>query len=1167
MRSSTTCLLCLLLTFAVIATAQLETGVLSGTVSDPSGAVVSGATVTAKNLGTGLTRTITSSSNGSYTLVNLPPGRYEITVGTPGFDTFKQTVDVTVGGRTTVDAALKVGTTGTVVEVVAENAGAQVNTQDQQISNTVTSAEIAQLPSLTRNPYDFVQIGGNVSTDPNNTSNRGVGANLNGGREASTDVLLDGNQNVSLFGAGVGQAVPLDSVQEYKVITSSFSAQYGRAAGGIVNVATKSGTNQYHGSLYEFNRISALAANTYQEDADAAIGQPDPPDHFTRNQFGYAVGGPVLPRTRDKLFFFSSTEWTRVRSSGAQFANVLTPQFLALTAPATQTYFQTFGKTLAGTPTGAVTTYADLIAHGDIKTANPATVARVGALPIFEKVAYLTPSNSGAGDPQNTYANVDRVDWNISDRTQFFGRYAYQNESFFQGVVNASPYAGYNTGEIDKNHNALLSLNHIFSPTILSSTKLSYNRLFDLQPLNGAPGPTLYFDKSNTTSFANGTQVAFPGYTEYSPGNGIPFGGPQNLYEFDQDLSITRGSHTWRIGGQFIQTRDNRIFGAYENPVQVAGENSNADSAIQGLLQGSLFNQTAAFQGAIFPQGKFPCLNDPATGKAIVTAACTLTTPVSSPSFERNNRFNDGAVYAQDDWKASSRLTLNLGVRWEYYGVQHNADPNVESNFYLGTGSNFLQQVRNGQVLTTPQSPNHGISAQSFKDFAPRVGFAFDPFGNGKTSVRGGYGIAYERNFGNVTYNVIQNPPNYGVIALASGCGTPAPAGCSHVGGDTSAPIGIQTSTAGPLAGSGVSKPFPQTSLRAVDPNIKTAYSHIYSFAIEHEVLPNTLLAIEYSGSRGIHQYGIVNINKLGFGEYIGDTRANRANLGFSNINFRDSVGDSYYNGVNVRLQTNNLANLGLHMQVNYTYSHSIDDLSTTFSESANSFNLGFTNPFFPGQDRGNSDFDTRHRVVFSGIYDPTFLAFKNRSRLVQDLFGGFEFAPIFTARTGTPFTLFDCTNQGVSCGRVVGAPDLPFSGTPKAVAGVANVYDYITIPADAFNPSTGFKGLGVDYPVCSSGGSCLINAGVDKNAFRSPNNWNLTMGVYKNIKFTERLTLQLRGEFYNLLNHHNQYVLVGNADASSAATVQTAKGSPVGGVPGPNDERRNIQFGAKITF
>jgi len=1174
MRTARYFLATLVLAFATFAFGQAETGTLSGTVTDSTGAVIAGAKVTATNLGTGLARSASTGANGSYTIVDLPPATYQVTVDSGGFSTFKQTVAVNVGSRVTVDAAMNVGTTGTVVEVTAEAAGAQVNTQDQQISNTVTSTQISELPSLTRNPYDFVQTGGNVSTDPNGTTARGVGVSLNGQRSASTNILLDGNQNVDLFVSGIGQGVPLESVQEYKVITSDFSAQYGRASGGVVNVATKSGSNAYHGTLYEFNRVSALAANTYQENADAAIGHPDPADHFTRNQFGYSVGGPVLPRTKDKLFFFSSTEWTRIRSNGSQFAQVPTPQFLALTAPATQTYFNTFGKTLAATPTGQVTTYADLVSNGDTANgSNPLTAAKVGNTPIFQKVAYLVPANSGAGNPQNTYSTVNRIDWNLSDRTQFFGRYAYQNVDQFPGTNNSSPYAGYNTGSVNKNHNALLSLTHIISPTLLSTTKLSYNRLFNFQPLNGAPGPTLYFDNQAVTSFANNVQVAFPGYTQFTPGSGIPFGGPQNLYEIDEDINWTRGAHTLHFGGEYDHIRDNRLFGAYENPVQVAGETNDADSGIQGLLQGVLFNQAASFQGAIFPQGKFPCLKDVNTGNTIQTPQCTLTTPVTQPNFERNNRFNDGAIYAQDDWKATSKLTLNLGVRWEYYGVQHNADPTVESNFYLGSGSNPLQKVRNGLVITTPNSPTGGLTHQNFKNFGPRIGFAFDPLGNGKWAVRGGYGIAYERNFGNVTYNVIQNPPNYGVIALTSGCGSPAPPGCTsklHGSPDTASPIAIQTSVAGPLAGSGVSKAFPQTSLRAVDPNIKTAYAHMYSFSVEHEIVPNTVLAIEFSGSRGIHQYGIVNINKTGFGEYLGDTIKNRLNLGYTNVNFRDSVGDSYYNGVNVRLASSNFARQGLQLTTNYTYAHSVDDLSSTFSESAGNQNLGFTNPFTPGQDRGNSDYDVRHRLAFSGIWSPPFLEFKNSSRLVQSLLGGFEFAPILTVRTGTPFTLFDCHAQVSSCVRAVGAPDLALSGTPVAVPGKANLYNYIPIPADAKNTSTGFNNLGPEYPVCGSAG-CFINGGLSKDSFSSPGYYMLDFGAYKTFKFTERVSLQFRGEFYNLLNHHNQYVNTANATIGKNF-IQTVKGAQGGagvsaGVAGPNDERRNVQLGAKIIF
>jgi hypothetical protein len=242
-----------------------------------------------------------------------------------------------------------------------------------------------------------------------------------------------------------------------------------------------------------------------------------------------------------------------------------------------------------------------------------------------------------------------------------------------------------------------------------------------------------------------------------------------------------------------------------------------------------------------------------------------------------------------------------------------------------------------------------------------------------------------------------------------------------------------------------------------------------------------------------------------------------------------------------------------------------MDDLSSTFSQSGNNFNLGFTNPLSPGQDRGNSDYDIPNRFVFGGIWEPPFLAFKNSSGVVRALLGGFEFAPIFNVQSGSPFNIYDCTNAAYSCPRVISAPGLAYSGTPTQVPGVANSFDYIAIPAAAANPYQQPIEGASDIPVCTSAG-CFIGAGVGKDQFRAPRNWNLTMGVYKNIKFSERLNLQLRGEFYNILNHHNQYVVVGNTDISSESIVTTVKGSP-GGVPGAADERRNVQIGAKFIF
>ncbi len=1150
---------------------QAETGQITGTVTDPSGAVVDKAKVTVTNVGTGRARTVQTNNNGVYTVTNLEPANYEVAVEGAGFTPFKRTVEVTVGGRLTVDAQLAVTGGGTTVEVNAEG-GAQVNTQDQSISQVVSAAQVDTLPSLTRNPYDFVATSGNVASDPNgSTGPNGVGVAINGQRSASTDILLDGGENVNAFSANVGQQVPLDSVQEFRVLTSDYTAEYGRAGGGVVNVATKSGTNTYHGAAYEYNRISALAANTFDESASNYLaahtpgGVRAPHDRFVRNQYGFRLGGPVLPATKDKLFFFTNSEWIRIRSNGSQIALVPTPQFISQTAANTQAFFSQFGKLRSNAvPTGKFVTVAPSAAY-----TGPAVAG-----PTFEEVRFSVPSDAGAGAPENGFLNVDKVDWNITNSTTISFRYSLQKDNFFGGTVSNSAYQGYDTGAVDENHNGMISVTHVFSPTVVSSTKLLYNRLDLLQPLGTAPiGPGLYLNRANTASTVGGENVILPGYLPTSPGNAIPFGGPQNNYEANEDVSITHGNHTMKFGGEFIQLRDNRTFGAYETSVEQLGGTS-AGSGVAALLNGTVFN----FQGAIDPNGAFPCARNPNTGATIVTPSCTITLPVSSPSFVRNNTFNDGAAYGQDAWKVTPRLTLNLGLRWEYYGVQHNSNPNIESNFFFGSTGSLFDRIRNGYVATTPNSPLHALYAKNFNNYAPRVGFAYDIFGDGKWSVRGGYGIGYERNFGNVTFNMIQNPPHYAVISLISGKDVPQ--------------IFITNSNAGPLAGTGT-KALPRTSLRAVDPHLKNAYAQQYSLALEHEIVANTVIALEYTGSRGEHLYSIANFNKNGFGAvYEGDGNAysgsptnpnGRLQTQYSNINFRGSNGDSYYNALNVRLQSSNFAKIGLQLTTNYTYAHAIDNLSSTFSQSGNNFNLGYLDPFNPAVDRGNADFDTRHRLVFSGIYDPTFLAFKN-SKLLRDTIGGWEFVPIFTFRSGTPYTIFDCRNAVTSCPRALAA-GMPATGSPQVVPGAGNIYNYLNIPLAAQNlyvdPITGAS----DIPTCTGpqGGGCSLPfPGNGRNHYYGPGAYNLNLGVQKNFQITERVKVQFRGEAYNVLNHHNFYVVTSNTDASNCSIdpnsavsaclpgtitpVQAKKGS-VGGTATPLDERRQMQLALRFEF
>src|SRR5664280_627922 len=333
-------LLAILALFSIWAFGQTETGQITGTIRDASGAVVSGAKVTVKSVNTGVTRDASTNSSGIFTVSSLRPDTYEVTVEAGGFQKVTRNIQVTVGGTSDISTQLAVTGGATTVEVTGSAEAAAINTENQTLSQVITSKQVMELPTLTRNPYDLVGTAGNVTEDA--SSARGAGYSINGLRSASTNILLDGGQNVDEFTAGVGQAVPLDSVQEFSVLTNNFTAEYGRASGGVVNVVTKSGTNTFHGGAYEYNRVSALSSNTYQNDADRAqaladgtclAGQPCPVGQkgvFDRNQFGFDIGGPII---KNKLFFFSNTEWIRVRSASPTTFTILDPASVSLLAP------------------------------------------------------------------------------------------------------------------------------------------------------------------------------------------------------------------------------------------------------------------------------------------------------------------------------------------------------------------------------------------------------------------------------------------------------------------------------------------------------------------------------------------------------------------------------------------------------------------------------------------------------------------------------------------------------------------------------------------------------------------------------------------------------------------------------------------------------------------
>ena len=1108
--------------------AQTDTGTIVGTVTDPTGAVVTGAAVTVTHTATGAKRTTTTSSTGTYTVTDLPPGTYEILISASGFAEQKQNVVVTIASQTSLASKLTLAAAGVTVEVSGGAGAVQVETQSSELSTVVTSQQVSQLPSLTRNPYDFVALSGNAQPDGGAVARGAMNMTLNGQRAASTGILLDGAENVDTFTATVGQQVPLDSVQEFRVSTNNFAAEYGRASGGIVNVASKSGTNQFHGSAYEFNRLSGLATNTYDNNANDIPRSP-----FTRNQFGYSIGGPIL---HNKLFFYNTTEWIRVRSGAFNLAYVPDPAFIALSAPNTQSYFQTFGTLKPGTQTLSTLTANDLVnlgvsAPGSLVSQLPANT------PALDLIKYRFNGDVGGGAPQNNIDSLTRIDYNWNNKTQLFGRYAVLSDDLFPGFISFSAYSGFDTGQTDLNQNVLLSLTHTVTNNLLSTTKFSYNRLTQRQPegpLGTVPGLLIGLGGNGIT--VNNQVNMLPGYLPFAPGAALPFGGPQNVTEIDQSFAWTHLKHNFKFGAEYIYIQDNRVFGAYENGIQYLSQ-GDPGTAYDNILNGQLFRASVA----IYPQNKFPCFRDPLTNAPIQTPDCTLNGPASPPNFSRSNRYNDFAWYVQDSWRVRPRVTVNLGLRWEYYGVQHDNFPPNNANFVLGPGFNIYQQVQNGFVTNGGALPGGNLWAPKWSNFAPRIGVAWDVFGDGKTSFRAGYGIAYERNFGNVTYNVIQNPPNYAVLNV-------------QVPRDVNA-LPITTNNFGP-AGQPGAFPFRSPTLRAVDNNIKTAYANVWNASIERQVLPNSVFALEYAGSRGIHGYTIQDYNDTSYGPTYtgigcgGTGGANCVNptqflnQQYNNINYRTNGNDSWHEALNVRFTSSNLLNQGVNLTANYTWSHTQDYSSATFggSDQLAAQALGTLNPFNPKFDKGDSDFDMRNRLAISAVWE---LPYANKAHgMNKAVLDGWTLAPIFYANTGYPYTIFDCTNAQTSftCPRYIPSALVGTTGNTSTNAAHLlgpNSFAYQSIPAPLVYGSI-YNGNG-SVPTCLSNPAtgltlatgCVFPSDMtSRNQFRQAGFWNYNLGIYKSFALTEKYNLQFRAEFYNLFNHSNYYVQTGNVNS-----------------------------------
>ena len=600
---------------------QTEFAKLTGNVVDPGGAGVPAASVTVKSVDTGSLRSVTANASGSFTVSDLIPGKYLITASAPGFSRIDKQVTLTVGAKVSVDLPLEIGNTSTVVEV--SESAVHVDTTTQTLGTVVSESQLRELPTLTRNPYDLVGISGNVSegdacTGTAVTTGCGAGFAINGLREASTNVLLDGAANNDEFAGKVGQAVPLDSISEFSILTNNFTAEYGRASAGIVNVATKNGTNDFHGTVYEFNRVSDLASNGFNNNAFDI-----PKSVFTRNQFGYSAGGPIK---RNKLFFFSSTEWLRIRSTAV--TEVVVPDQKSHLADGAEHTARVFSRPTASfLPARALPkTYSINQVNNATGTSlcgsNTACNALNPDMPILDLVAYSAPGDAGGGFPENGYQTVNRIDYNLTDKTQIYGRYALQSTFDFPGYVSNSPYQGFNTPENDFNNNMLVSVVHVFNANWVSQSKAVFNRL--------ERGAAVWFLSGCTDALyqraGHGRDRKAPAWSSRGTARSHPaaaflLAGRSTSPSYTKTSLTHMGSMTYASAEHLLTYEDKRTFGAYETAGDYLSTGTNVGEAIGGLLDGQL----AELAVAVSPQGKYP--------------GDTVNLPLGPPNFSRSNRY------------------------------------------------------------------------------------------------------------------------------------------------------------------------------------------------------------------------------------------------------------------------------------------------------------------------------------------------------------------------------------------------------------------------------------------------------------------------------------------------------------------------------------------------
>jgi outer membrane receptor for ferrienterochelin and colicin len=1243
--------------------AQVQNGQFTGTVTDPSGAAVPNAKVTVSSQATGLSVTTTTNQSGNYTVKELPIGTYKLTAEASGFKTVSDTnVVLNAGVIAHVDFKMALGQAKEVIEVTG--ALAQVNTEDSKLASTVTSTQINALPLNGRNVFDLMQI----STGAVNVSGvdfeNGHGTVVNGVREDFNGFLINGVSNKGLSGGVVN--VPIqDSVEEFQQLQLNMSAQYGNSAGGTVNLVTKSGTNNFHGSAWEYLRNDALDANNFFLNQ---VGTKKPPLHF--NQFGVTVGGPII---KDKLFFFLSLQGDRFTTSGVPITDlqetktwrdaVIQANANAANAgdpinSVSSLLYGNFAPNVPGTGSSTLTLSDDSVVpftannyvrffNGQLSADTPdyspfLCPGGAGTDTQVKKWQYLfgtTTTSFGCSAPLITGAlsNLDaviqenssaifktqtgssvananlfngneaslRLDYNWNSNNRFFLQYNYNRQTDKFGPCNASCTRGFSNPSRSNFPQGSLSFVHTFTPTILNEVRLGYLQNNTVISVNKGGVPAIGFSDGGA------------GFGSY---NGYPQSFKENIYTYADMLSISHGNHNMKIGADFRRNIENSEF--------------------------NVARPSYYFYDQVFFAADAPYYQAAGVDPGICKAPCPQSSYNSAPQAQLFSNFRhwrnlEFGAYFQDDWKVSKRLTLNLGIRYDLYQRHHELNdlattfilggdtPNAK---ILGPSNGLLNRLFNtsdpnncanlalAQVVggcgagTGGFAPSKALGAGDHNNFGPRIGFAYDLFGNGKTSLRGGFGVAYEGTLYNPLSNSRWDPPYYSFNGIVGGVGVAG--GDVVYGPSTCDPVLLicgQDSSIAPTFVGPPTNPFQgpagqaqaQGNITGWDPNnpnfavltgiilpegIKDPYVYNYYMSIQHELMPKTVLEVDYVGTTGHKLFRAEDINREP-GSFLDPDVTVKDNLGrtltglggrlngnFGRLrNWRNSV-NSNYNSLQTSVK--HQMSHGLLFNVNYTYSHSIDEGSTWHSgattANGSAAGEGFTlDQTLPGLDRGNSIFDIRHRLVVNYVYQ---LPGQNLKGALGWIAGGWSYNGIWSFQTGAHFEPFTsvrahareisnpkahCTQADVDSGNCSTPGDFNLDGgnndrVNASRAGISGItHDQWAFGWFAGGPP------GAEHPVdISFSNPCLgCVATLGRNTFVGPGNWYADMALSKTFKFTERVNLKFDAQGFNVFNRAN-FVL---ATAGGGAHNQPRQ-SNFGTAAGTLNERQ-LQFGLKLSF